>query len=188
MHDRRQFLKTCAAAGAAFTILPSGLRGDYAPSKRVHIAMIGTGRQGVQANMRTFLGMDDVRVVAVCDVDRLRLKAAKDIGFGLARRGIGVVSGMAKGIDSAAHEGCLMGKGFTVAVIGTGIDRVYPPSNTKLSERIAEKGAIVSEFPLGSPPEPKNFPIRNRVISGFCRGVVIVEATKKSGSLITASL
>lgn len=115
------------------------------------------------------------------------LQAAENIGFGLARRGVGVVSGMAKGIDSAAHKGCLMGKGSTVAVIGTGIDLVYPPSNRILSERIAQRGTIVSEFPLGSPPEPKNFPIRNRVISGLCRGVVVVEATKKSGSLITAS-
>jgi DNA processing protein len=116
------------------------------------------------------------------------IKAAERIGFGLAKRGAGVVSGMAKGIDSAAHNGCMMGKGFTIAVIGTGIDRVYPPSNKKLSDRISESGAVISEFPTGSPPEPRNFPIRNRIISGLSRGVVVVEATKNSGSLITASL
>ncbi len=116
------------------------------------------------------------------------LKAAEIIGIGLARRGVGVVSGMAKGIDSAAHRGCLVGKGFTVAVIGTGIDRIYPPGNEKLFDQIIENGAVISEFPIGSPPEPKNFPIRNRIISGLSRGVCVVEATRNSGSLITASL
>jgi len=115
-------------------------------------------------------------------------KAAEKIGFGLARRGVGVVSGMAKGIDSAAHKGCLRGQGFTIAVIGTGIDRIYPATNKKLSEQIVEKGTVISEFPMGSPPEPKNFPIRNRIISGLSRGVAVVEATRNSGSLITASL
>jgi len=115
-------------------------------------------------------------------------KAAEKIGFGLARRGVGVVSGMAKGIDSEAHKGCLRGKGFTIAVIGTGIDQVYPAINKKLSEQIVENGTVISEFPMGSPPEPKNFPIRNRIISGLSRGVAVVEATRNSGSLITASL
>lgn len=115
-------------------------------------------------------------------------RAAEKIGQGLARRGLGVVSGMARGIDSSSHWGCLEGKGLTIAVLGTGIDIVYPPSNGKLYDQIAEKGIIVSEFPMGSPPAPNNFPIRNRIISGLCRGTVIVEATKNSGSLITASL
>ena len=95
---------------------------------------------------------------------------------------------MALGIDSAAHWGCLNGKGFTVAVLGTGMDMPYPGPNQRLLSRIVEKGAVLSEFPLGTPPEPKNFPIRNRIISGLSRGVVVVEATKRSGSLITASL
>jgi len=116
------------------------------------------------------------------------IKVAEKIGQGLARRKFGVVSGMARGIDSAAHWGCLSGRGFTLAIMGTGIDTIYPGSNTKLFQHIAEKGAVISEFPLGTPPEPKNFPIRNRIISGLSRGVVVVEATKKSGSLITASL
>ncbi|MBN1625836.1 MAG: DNA-processing protein DprA [Deltaproteobacteria bacterium] len=115
-------------------------------------------------------------------------KAAEKIGQGLARRGLGVVSGMARGIDSSSHWGCLEGKGITIAVLGTGIDVVYPTSNRRLYDQIAEKGVIISEFPMGSPPVPNNFPIRNRIISGLCRGTVIVEATKNSGSLITASL
>jgi len=115
-------------------------------------------------------------------------KAAEKIGQGLARRGLGVVSGMARGIDSSSHWGCLEGKGFTIAVLGTGADVVYPSSNRKLYEQIAMKGAIISEFPMGAPPVPNNFPMRNRIISGLSRGTVIVEATKNSGSLITASL
>ncbi len=115
-------------------------------------------------------------------------KAAERIGSGLARRGAGVVSGLARGIDSAAHRGCLMGKGFTIGVVGTGIDVVYPASNKTLFKQIEENGAIVSEFVTGTPPEPKNFPIRNRIISGLSRGTAVVEATRKSGSLITASL
>jgi len=116
------------------------------------------------------------------------MKVAEKIAQGLARRKFGVVSGMARGIDSAAHWGCLSGRGFTLAILGTGIDIVYPGSNTKLFHQISEKGAVISEFPLGTAPEPKNFPIRNRIISGLSRAVVVVEATKKSGSLITASL
>jgi len=116
------------------------------------------------------------------------LKSAELIGQGLGRRGLGVVSGMARGIDSAAHWGCLGGRGFTIAILGTGIDITYPGSNKKLMQQIIKKGAVISEFPLGTPPEPKNFPIRNRIISGLSAGVVVVEATKNSGSLITASL
>jgi DNA processing protein len=116
------------------------------------------------------------------------IKSAEEIGQGLGRRGLGVVSGMARGIDSAAHWGCLAGRGFTIAVLGTGIDIIYPASNKKLADKIMRQGSLISEFPLGTPPEPKNFPIRNRIISGLTKGVVVVEATKKSGSLITASL
>lgn len=115
------------------------------------------------------------------------LKTSEKIAFGLARRRVGVVSGLAQGIDSAAHRGCLRGDGFTIAVMGTGIDRVYPATNRRLFDQILENGAVITEFPMGSPPEPKNFPIRNRIISGLSRGVAVVEATKKSGSLITAS-
>jgi len=114
-------------------------------------------------------------------------KAAESIALGLARRGAGVVSGLARGIDAAAHSGCLMGNGFTIGVLGTGIDLVYPEANKALFKRMEENGAIVSEFPMGTPPEPKNFPIRNRIISGLSRGTVVVEATRNSGSLITAS-
>ncbi|MBN1847035.1 MAG: DNA-processing protein DprA [Deltaproteobacteria bacterium] len=114
------------------------------------------------------------------------LKTAEILSQGLARRSLGVVSGMARGIDSKAHWGCLSGKGFTIAVLGTGIDRIYPASNEKLFREITQKGLVLSEFPLGTPPKPNHFPVRNRIISGISKAVVVVEATKNSGSLITA--
>ena len=116
------------------------------------------------------------------------IKAAERIGQGLARRGLGVVSGMARGIDSASHWGCLNGRGFTIAVLGCGIDTIYPASNEKLFREIDQKCAIISEFPIGTPPAPTNFPMRNRIISGLSKGTIVVEATRNSGSLITASL
>jgi DNA processing protein len=134
------------------------------------------------------LSQSFIAVVGSRHATHYGLSAAEKIGSGLASRGVGVVSGLARGIDSAAHEGSLTGGGITIAVMGTGIDRVYPVENKKLYRRVVEKGAVLSEFPVGTPPEPKNFPIRNRIISGLSRGVVVVEATLQSGSLITASL
>jgi len=106
----------------------------------------------------------------------------------LAERGITVISGLARGIDSAAHKGALDGSGLTIAVMGTGLDTVYPKENRKLSDAIAQQGALVTEFPLGTPPLPQNFPFRNRVISGLALGVLIVEGAERSGSLITARM
>jgi DNA processing protein len=112
---------------------------------------------------------------------------ARKLSYQLARLGVTVVSGLARGIDTSAHTGALQAKGRTVAVIGCGLDTTYPPENKKLADEIVEKGgAVVSEFPFGAPPDRQNFPMRNRIISGWSMGVVVVEANLKSGALITA--
>ncbi len=134
------------------------------------------------------VGLPLVAVVGSRNATYYGLKASERFGLGLGQSGVGVVSGLARGIDAAAHWGCLRGGGHTVGVLGTGIDVIYPRENQKLFEAVCERGTLVSEFPPGTPPEPRNFPIRNRIISGMSKGVVIVEATKRSGSLITAGM
>lgn len=116
------------------------------------------------------------------------INAANFLSRELAAQGVTIISGLARGIDGAAHRGALEAGGKTVGVIGTGLDVNYPKEHKKLADELAANGAVVSEFPLGTPPLAQNFPYRNRVISGLCYGVLIIEAAEHSGSLITARL
>ncbi len=109
--------------------------------------------------------------------------------FQLAHAGFTILSGLARGIDTAAHEGAIAAKGRTVAVLGSGLGQLYPPENMALAERIAEgHGAVVSEFPIDTPPDTKTFPQRNRIVAGWCEGLLVVECPARSGALITANL
>jgi DNA processing protein len=114
------------------------------------------------------------------------LELATGFAATLAARGLCITSGLAYGVDAASHRGALSAKGKTIAVLGTGIDQIYPRRNTEPYREIAEHGILVSEFPLGSPPRREQFPQRNRLISGLSLGVLVLEAAVRSGSLITA--
>jgi DNA processing protein len=127
-----------------------------------------------------------VAIVGSRAASPVSLETARRIAIDIAARGITVVSGLARGVDSAAHRGALE-TGRTIAVLGSGVDVIYPPEHLELADRIAASGLVVSEYPPGTPPLAFHFPMRNRLISGLSRAVVVIEATDKSGSLITAS-
>lgn len=134
----------------------------------------------------TALGGPAVAIVGSRAATPYAISVAEHLGADLAHAGIVVVSGLARGVDGAAHRGALAGGGRTVAVLGSGADVIYPAEHRRLAEEIESGGTIVTEFPPGTPPEPWHFPRRNRIISGLSRAVVVVEAGDKSGSLITA--
>ncbi len=135
---------------------------------------------------RDLIGASSMAVVGSRNATPGGIQNAENFSRALSEGGLTVVSGLALGIDAAAHRGGLAGPASTVAVVGTGLDRIYPARNKQLAQQIAEEGLIVSEFPLGTPALAANFPRRNRIIAGLSKGVLVVEAALASGSLITA--
>jgi DNA processing protein len=129
-----------------------------------------------------------VAVVGSRKASHYASECAKKLSFQMAYAGLTVVSGLARGIDTAAHQGALAAKGRTIAVIGAGLAHLYPPENAQLAERIAENGAVVSEFPIDTKPDRQTFPIRNRIVTGMSFGVLVVEAGANSGALISANM
>ncbi len=134
------------------------------------------------------LNVRSLAVVGSRNASAQGLRNAEAFAQSASKVGLCVVSGMAHGIDAAAHRGGLLGIGSSIAVVGTGLDKVYPAANRELAHQLAQLGAIISEFPLGTPPLATNFPRRNRIISGLSEGCLVVEASLQSGSLITARM
>jgi len=158
---------------------PGALRHIYDPPRALHV-------RGHLAHDTALLDGPAIAIVGARDATAYGLCVARDLARGLAEAGIVVVSGLALGVDGAAHRGALEAGGVTVAVAGAGTDVDYPRQHRGLHAAIRERGAVLSEYPAGTPPLKGHFPRRNRIISGLSLGVVVVEATLKSGSLSTA--
>ena len=129
-----------------------------------------------------------VAVVGSRKATHYATESAKKLSFQMAYAGLTVASGLARGIDTAAHQGALAAKGRTIAVIGSGLGELYPPENAELADRIAASGAVISEFPIDTKPDRQTFPIRNRIVTGLSFGVLVVEAGANSGALISANM
>ena len=139
--------------------------------------------------VRGTLEVEDAWTVAIVGTRRVTVygrQIAEEISTYLASNGVTVVSGLARGVDAIAHSGALKAGGRTLAVLGSGVDRIYPPEHTSLAEKIIQQGALISDYAPGTPPDGVNFPPRNRIISGLSQAVVVVEAGETSGALITA--
>jgi len=156
---------------------PESLKNIYAPPVVLYVK-------------GTILPQDDIAIAIVGSrlASFYGLQQAERLGFELASRGITIVSGLARGIDSASHRGALKAKGRTIAILGSGLAHIYPEEHKALAEEISRNGAVISEFPMRTIPDKGNFPKRNRIISGLSLGVVVVEAAERSGALITSDI
>lgn len=144
---------------------------------------------GIYVRGKIARGTDLLAVVGTRKATPSGKEWARNFAFSLSKAGLGIVSGLALGIDAAAHEGCLSTEGFTIAVLGNGLDEFYPRTNERLAEKILSAGgAVISEYPLGTPSLSHHFLERNRIISGLSRGVLVIEAPERSGSLVTARM
>jgi DNA processing protein len=162
-----------------------------APGDERYPALLGAIASPPRLEIRGSLEPADGLAVAIVGSRRptpYGVEVAESLAADLAARGVTIVSGLARGIDTAAHRGALDGGGRTLAVLGNGIDIVYPPENRDLAGAIERQGAVISQFRRGTAPQPYNFPARNRTIAGLALGVVVVEASERSGALITAGL
>ena len=135
---------------------------------------------------KDILNEDAVSIIGCRECTDYGRNITKKLAYDIAKNKINIVSGLAKGVDAIAHEGAILSGGKTIAVLGNGLDTIYPTENTYLAREILKTGgAIISEYPLGEKPQKQNFPERNRIVSGMSKGVVVVEAKEKSGTLIT---
>jgi DNA processing protein len=175
----------CASAVANMSIEPIHIY----PSDAAYPAALTALTPAPELWLQGTVEPDDALAVAIVGARRASaygLEVAEQLASDLAARGVTVVSGFARGIDTAAHRGALAAGGRTIAVLGAGIDVVYPPENVALAREVAAHGALLTQFAPGMPPLPQNFPTRNRTLAALALGVVVVEAAERSGSLITA--
>ena len=154
---------------------PKKLKKIYAPPQELYV--LGNSE---------ILNENSIAIVGCRNCSTYGANMAKKFGYELSKKGINIISGLARGIDTYSHIGSLMANGKTIAVLGSGLDKIYPAENKKLCKAIIENGgAIITEFPMGTKPEKTNFPIRNRIISGLSDGILVIEAKERSGTLIT---
>lgn len=154
---------------------PEKLKKIYAPPQELYV--LGNSE---------ILNENSIAIVGCRNCTKYGANMAKKFGYELSKNGINIISGLARGIDTCSHIGCLMANGKAIAVLGSGLDKIYPAENIKLYKEIIKKGgAVITEFPLGTKPDRVNFPIRNRIISGLSNGILVIEAKERSGTLIT---